>query len=207
MVGKLVSICSWFSLLLRGNWGTADSGAASSRRNRMGVMFPECLYTPQSDGIAPGTSCLLSRHALRSQSLLACVGCAPSRLHSRGPGSRLAWKRVRATNSSTGSRGKTGTGKSGPTWGGCGYVKGRISCILRCWEPKNRISLPPGLGISWAADFGRVVLNFIASVLPRGPVLVLKTLHSLQLMWMSLTHAQGMRLQQLPCKLLLDLKS
>ncbi|CAN8204373.1 unnamed protein product [Coccothraustes coccothraustes] len=26
-----------------------------------GVVFPECLYTPQSDGIAPGTSYLLSR--------------------------------------------------------------------------------------------------------------------------------------------------
>lgn len=24
-------------------------------------MFPECLYAPQSDGIAPGTSYLLSR--------------------------------------------------------------------------------------------------------------------------------------------------
>ncbi|RMC13139.1 hypothetical protein DUI87_10670 [Hirundo rustica rustica] len=60
MVGKSISVCSWFSLPRR-NWVTADSGAASSRRNGKGVMFPECLYTPQSDGIAPGTSYLLSR--------------------------------------------------------------------------------------------------------------------------------------------------
>lgn len=39
----------------RRHWVTADSGAASSRRNGKGVTFPEC------HGIAAGTSCLLSR--------------------------------------------------------------------------------------------------------------------------------------------------
>lgn len=97
------------SPLPRRNWVTADSGAASSRRNGVGVMFPECLYTAQSDGIAPGTFYLLSRPGRAITA--ACsktpepfwyvldvlwAGCAAGR------GSRLAWKRVRATNSSTG---------------------------------------------------------------------------------------------------------
>lgn len=38
----------------------------------------------------------------KARALLVRVGCALSRLRSRGRGSRLAWKRVRATNSSTG---------------------------------------------------------------------------------------------------------
>ena len=65
MLGKsMISICSWFSLSLppRRNWAAADSGAASSQRNGKGVTFPECLRrAAASDGIATGTSYLLSR--------------------------------------------------------------------------------------------------------------------------------------------------
>lgn len=136
---RFISTCSWFSLSLlpRRNWVTADSGAASSRRNGKGsghvsrVLLHGTERWNSAGHLGPAVPSWKrdsSSVLKKSQSLIGMCWMCSEQAAQPGPWVSSCMETCPSYEFQHWGRQAQGC----PTWGGCGHVKGRISCILRC---------------------------------------------------------------------------